>query len=101
MLAMAFAAEQMRILDNVRIADPVNLQELQKAAHELSSEESIGLVNQILDADSAILDVDSKSLFFEIFGGGVKTQDGYQPIERKRVEEAMSFDDISDKKSTE
>lgn len=101
MLAIAFAAEQMRILGNVRIADPEKLQELQKAAHELTSEEAIGLVNRILEADSAILDEDSQAMFLEVFEGGVTTEDGYKPIEQKRVEEAMRFDDISDLKSTE
>lgn len=99
MLAVAFASEQMRILGNVRIADPAKLQELTNAANELSTKKAIAQANQILESDSAILDDESRFIFSEIFGGGVRSEQGYQPIERKRVLEALTLNSVTDSKS--
>jgi len=97
MLAVAFAAEQMRLLKGAYIEDPQKLEELMKAAEQLSTQEAADTANRLLEADETLLDRSSQAMFVEIFGGGNKSDGEYLPITRERLEEAMRFTDEDEK----
>lgn len=89
MLAVAFAAEQMRILEGARVEEPEKLAELRVAAAWLSTQEAADLANRMLEADGSLLDEDSQAMFAAVFGGGKQADGKYLPIEHGRLEDAM------------
>lgn len=91
MLAVAFAAEQLRLLEGARIEDTEKLRELKRAAAQLSTQEAADLANRMLEADDSLLDDDSQAMFVAVFGGGGKVDGKYLPIEPDRIEDAMRF----------
>lgn len=89
MLAVAFAAEQLSILEGARIEDPEKLKELRRAAAQLSTQEAVNLANRILESDESLLDDKSQSMFMAVFGGGRKAEGKYFPIMLDRMEQVM------------
>ena len=90
-VALAFAAEQMRLLKDSQIADPKRLREIEKAAQQIQTPSALANLNRMLENDPSLVDQESREMFTAIFGGGVPSSVGYTPIKLERMAEAMSF----------
>ena len=94
MMAVAFIAEQVRVLSSAEIKDKDQLAELEEKARALSSPAAIAGTNRMLEANPELLDQESQDAFVELFGGGVAIAGAYAPLSEERVKEALRLRDF-------
>lgn len=86
--AAAFIAEQVRMLSSARLEDG-KFPELQSAMEKLSTQQATDAINQMLSADTSLLDEDTSAELMRLFGG-----EGF--VRSETVREALRFRDEGD-----
>lgn len=90
LMAAAIIAEQMRALRNAHIGDD-DLNALRCAMSKLATGQVVDGLNGFLE-HAALNDDEASRAFFEVFRGG-RTIDGvYEPVNLKRIEDALRLD---------
>jgi hypothetical protein len=88
LLAASIISENMRKLQNARIADD-DFAALQSAMGRLTSGEVVDLLNSILGGERRVLDDETEAHFVRVFGGGHLVDGTYQPLDIDKIEEAL------------
>lgn len=87
-MAASIISEQMRKLNNARIAD-ADFEALQAAMNKLTTGQVVDDLNTILQSDTSILDEDTQAMFVKVFGGGHLVDGTFKPVSLDDVESAL------------